>query len=78
MIDELFHGRMFYHKFEEILAHKGTTQCKLCLDNYSFHDGKYGQVGEVIKKMVSKNIQQRISLPRAEELIAGLSQAILN
>lgn len=45
MIDRLFHGRLFYNKFGDILDHK---------DSYEFEDRQCRDMGEVVEQMMIK------------------------
>ena len=53
IIDKLFHGRVYYEKFADILSHK---------DNYEFEDRSCGKIGALVEQMVVKNREHRMSL----------------
>ena len=53
IIDKLFHGRLFYEKFGDILDHKGTSF--LTKDSYEFEDRECRDIGEIVEQMAVKN-----------------------
>lgn len=64
IIDKLFHGRLFYNKFADILSHSGNNNNYT--DNYFFEDTGNTEIGKIIERMIVKNREKRVTLEMAQ------------
>ena len=71
LIDLIFHEKLYFEKFADILNKKGTF-FQLFKESYKFYNEDAQDIGAIVEKMVIKDKARRITLDEAYESVLSL------